>query len=102
MRGWRRSDLQPIHCPRCRENRNALEAFQDKQVFVAGDDEVSLRGERLNVHDFISIADARALIEAWQQDYNRFRPQGALGHLTPSEFAERGQTHDPKVASLHF
>lgn len=61
-----------------------------------------LRDECLNVHDFISIADARALIEAWRQDYNRFRPHGALGHLTPSEFAERGQTHDPKVASLHF
>lgn len=61
-----------------------------------------LRDECLNANDFVSLADARAVIEAWRQDYNQFRPHGALGHLTPSEYAERGQTHAPEVASLHL
>jgi transposase InsO family protein len=58
--------------------------------------------ECLNIHDFISITDARALIEAWRQDYNRRRPHLALGHLTPSEYPQRDRAHDPKVANLHF
>lgn len=33
----------------------------------------------------------RTLLEVWRQDYNQFRPHGALGHLTPSEYVERGQ-----------
>jgi transposase InsO family protein len=32
-----------------------------------------------------------ALIELWRQDYNRNRPHGALGNLTPIEYAQRGQ-----------
>lgn len=61
-----------------------------------------LRDECLNVNDFISLGDAQALIEAWRQDYNQFRPHGALGHLTPSEYAKRGQAHASEVAELHF
>jgi putative transposase len=45
-----------------------------------------LRDECLNVHQFASIADAQAKIEAWRLDYNQRRPHGSLGHLTPSEF----------------
>jgi hypothetical protein len=40
----------------------------------------------LNVHQFASIADAKARIEAWRLDYNPRRPHGSLGHLTPTEF----------------
>jgi transposase InsO family protein len=40
----------------------------------------------LNVHQFTSIEDARAKIEAWRVDYNERRPHGALGHLTPNEY----------------
>ena len=50
-----------------------------------------LRDECLNVHQFSSIADARAKIEAWRVDYNQRRPHGSLGHLTPNEFAHQGQ-----------
>ena len=50
-----------------------------------------LRDECLNVHQFASIADAQSKIEAWRIDYNRRRPHGSLGHLTPNEFAEQRQ-----------
>ena len=50
-----------------------------------------LRDEFLNVHQFLSLADAQAKLEAWRVDYNQQRPHSALGHLTPSEFATEGQ-----------
>jgi putative transposase len=50
-----------------------------------------LRDECLNVHQFISLADAQAKIEAWRHDYNHHRPHGSLGHLTPSEFLTQRQ-----------
>lgn len=50
-----------------------------------------LRDECLNVHQFTSIEDARAKIEAWRLDYNATRPHSSLGHLTPNEFVARSQ-----------
>ena len=50
-----------------------------------------LRDECLNVHQFTSIEDAKTKIEAWRIDYNQRRPHSALGHLTPNEYARRGQ-----------
>ena len=50
-----------------------------------------LRDECLNVSQFLSIADARATIEAWRIDYNRHRPHGSLGHLTPREYIQQRQ-----------
>src|SRR5262245_5606228 len=50
-----------------------------------------LRDECLTVHQFASIADAQAKIEAWRLDYNQRRPHGSLGHLTPNEFVARRQ-----------
>jgi putative transposase len=50
-----------------------------------------LRDECLNVTEFTSIDHAKAHIEAWRIDYNEHRPHGALGRLTPSEYANRGQ-----------
>jgi putative transposase len=46
-----------------------------------------LRDECLHVHQFTSIDDAKAKIEAWRFDYNQRRPHSALGHLTPNEYA---------------
>ena len=45
-----------------------------------------LRDECLNVHQFASLAEAQAIIEAWRLDYNARRPHSSLGHLTPDEF----------------
>ena len=43
-----------------------------------------LRDECLNEHWFLSLADARQLVEAWRLDYNRARPHSALGYQTPA------------------
>jgi putative transposase len=60
-----------------------------------------LRDECLNVHQFTSIEDAKAKIEAWRIDYNQHRPHSSLGHLTPSEYVARRQDRwAEKAASL--
>jgi len=46
------------------------------------------RKECLNQSWFLSLEDAKEKVEAWQQEYNRTRPHGALGNLAPREFAE--------------
>jgi putative transposase len=45
----------------------------------------------LNVHQFASLADAKAKIETWRLDYNQRRPHSSLGNLTPNEFMARCQ-----------
>jgi putative transposase len=45
----------------------------------------SFRDECLNVHWFLSLADAQEKIEHWRQKYNSFRPHGSLQNLTPDE-----------------
>lgn len=59
-----------------------------------------LRDECLNVYAFQSLEDARCRLEHWRLDYNQFRPHGALGHLTPSEFAQQGQATSSEAAKL--
>lgn len=59
-----------------------------------------LRDECLNVNEFESIKQAREKIEAWRIDYNEQRPHGALGHLTPSEFAKSGRRQANEGADL--
>jgi putative transposase len=48
-----------------------------------------IRDECLNEHWFSSPAEARAIIEAWRQDYNHIRPHSSLGYLTPMEFVAK-------------
>lgn len=48
----------------------------------------SFRDECLNVHWFMSLADAQEKIERWRIDYNRFRPHSSLGDRSPEEFKE--------------
>ena len=45
------------------------------------------RDECVNAHWFLSLADARAKIEAWRSFYNESRPSTSLGGLTPNEYA---------------
>jgi putative transposase len=45
------------------------------------------RDECLNEHWFVSVGEARALIEAWRVDYNTVRPHSALHGATPEQFA---------------
>jgi putative transposase len=57
------------------------------------------RDECQNEHWFLSLADARRLIEAWRMDYNQSRPHSALGYQTPAEYG-RGTFERPPLAGL--
>ena len=46
-----------------------------------------LRDECLNEHEFRDLTHARALLEAFQHDYNHQRPHSSLNNLTPAEYA---------------
>src|SRR5262252_9893609 len=48
-----------------------------------------LRDELLNETLFSSLAQVRAVLAAWKDDYNDVRPHSALGNLTPTEYADR-------------
>lgn len=48
----------------------------------------SFRDECLNVHWFVSLADAEEKIEAWRIEYHEWRPHSSLGNRTPKEFIE--------------
>jgi len=64
-----------------------------------------LRDECLNEHWFLSLADARRIIEAWRMDYNRSRPHTSLGNLTPLEFhrlLQDTRINQPEAAGLHL
>jgi putative transposase len=47
-----------------------------------------LRDECLNENWFISLKDARDIIESWRIDYNEGRPHSSLADLTPREYVE--------------
>ena len=44
------------------------------------------RDECLNEHLFLSLREAKELIEKWREDYNGARPHTALHGLTPNQF----------------
>jgi len=47
-----------------------------------------LRQELLNASWFLSLADAKARMEAWRKEYNEERPHTSLKNLTPKEYLE--------------
>ncbi len=47
------------------------------------------RDECLNENWFLSLEQARRMIEAWRVDYNTRRPHSSLGYLTPEEFIDQ-------------
>ena len=47
----------------------------------------TLRNECLNVHWFLTLADARQTLETWRRDYDEVRPHSSLANLTPWAFA---------------
>lgn len=57
----------------------------------------SFRDECLNLHWFESLAEAKAIIEAWRQDYNESRPHSTLNDLPPAEFARRAGLSSPRL-----
>jgi putative transposase len=59
-----------------------------------------LRDVCLNVNEFATLDEARAVLWSWRHDYNPHRPLGSLGCLTPSEFAMKGQETGPEIPKL--
>jgi putative transposase len=60
-----------------------------------------LRDECLNETLFTSLAQARAILTTWQQDYNTVRPHSKLGGRTPAEIAgQRGWGHAPNPVAI--
>lgn len=53
-----------------------------------------LRDECLNQNIFVSLVEARRLIEEWRQDYNFTRPHSALGWQSPETYRA---THQPST-----
>lgn len=46
------------------------------------------RDECLNEHWFLSLADARRIIEDWRLDFVQNRPHSSLGNLTPQAYRD--------------
>jgi transposase InsO family protein len=55
------------------------------------------RDECLSESWFLTVMDARWIIEAWRQDYNALRPHGALGDRTPEEFERLFQNQERRT-----
>jgi putative transposase len=55
------------------------------------DNRGQLYPECLNIHQFASLVEAQAIIEAWSVDYNTHRPHSSLGHLSLSELVTQRQ-----------
>ena len=58
-----------------------------------------LRDECLNEHVFLTLAEARQIIEVWRQDFNRNRPHTSLNYLAPQEFAARNRQQRSEPAA---
>ncbi len=52
------------------------------------------RDECLNEHWFETLAQARAAIAAWRQDYNEVRPHSSCRRMPPARFAALHRQHD--------
>ena len=61
-----------------------------------------LRDELLNETLFTSLAQARAVLAAWKDDYNNVRPHSALCDLTPSEFVDRSARRPQRGEALRY
>lgn len=48
-----------------------------------------LRDELLNGEIFLSLEEARWVIDRWRLDYNHQRPHSSLSYQTPAAFADR-------------
>jgi putative transposase len=60
-----------------------------------------LRDECLNETLFTSLAQARAILAAWQHDYNTVRPHSKLGGRTPAEIAgQQVWGHAPRPVAI--
>jgi putative transposase len=59
-----------------------------------------LRDECLNENWFLSLAEARDVVEAWRVDYNTRRPHGSIGRIPPAEFLRRFKQREESASEL--
>ena len=57
-----------------------------------------LRDGCLNRWAFMSVREARLIVENWRQEYNEERPHGALNQITPIAYAARIEHEQGKAA----
>ena len=60
------------------------------------------RDECLNMNLFCNGAEARTIIEAWREEYNRRRPHSSLGYRTPEEFAAQSVSAASATPQQHL
>ena len=53
-----------------------------------------VRDECLNQNVFLSLANARDILEGWRNDYNRCRPHSSLDWMSPEEYYEHHQPYN--------
>jgi putative transposase len=58
------------------------------------------RDECLNEHWFVTMAQAKRIIENWRIEYNTERPHSSLGNLTPAGFAMQSRQKTEEALSL--
>lgn len=58
----------------------------------------TFRDDCLNMHWFVSLADAVRTIETWRDEYNGARPHSSLRGLTPAEFRQDHQQREDTLA----
>jgi len=57
------------------------------------------RDEFLNLHSFLTLAQAREAAVDWMIDYNEVRPHSSISYRTPKEFAAEFATNNPSQLS---
>ena len=67
---------RPCRTERSENGRRAVESFHNR-----------LRDECLNQEVFLSVTEARVVIEEWRSFYNRVHPHSGLGFQSPDGFA---------------
>jgi putative transposase len=73
----------------CKEQQIKLSYIQPGRPMQNGHVESfngKLRDECLNLHWFVTLAQARAILAAWRRHYNEERPHSSLGNRTPRDF----------------
>jgi hypothetical protein len=58
--------------------------------------------ECLSAGGFVSLVDACRTIRSWRRDYERVRPHGSLGDLTPEKFASISTPTRKALAAAAF
>jgi putative transposase len=57
------------------------------------------RDSCLNRWLFVSVREARLVVERWRQEYNEERPHGALGQITPAAYAAGVGAQEKRAAA---